>query len=73
MKRFGKLTGETLKRVPTGFAPDHPMAEYLKMKQFFCGTTVDESSITREKFLAEAAGIFQVATPFVRFLNEAIM
>ncbi|HLP15949.1 MAG TPA: DUF2461 domain-containing protein [Bacteroidota bacterium] len=73
IKRFGTLTGEKLQRVPTGFAPDHPMADYLKLKQFFVGVTLPEASITRERFLADSAGIFEEALPFVRFLNEAII
>ncbi|HLP16731.1 MAG TPA: DUF2461 domain-containing protein [Bacteroidota bacterium] len=73
IKRFGTLTGQKLQRVPTGYAPDHPMADYLKLKQFFVGVTLPEASITRERFLAESAGIFEEALPFVRFLNEAII
>jgi uncharacterized protein (TIGR02453 family) len=73
VKRFGTLKGDTLKRVPTGYAPDHPMAEYLRLKQFFVGVTLDESVITSEKFLADAARIFTDALPFVRWLNDAIM
>ncbi|MGE5316261.1 MAG: DUF2461 domain-containing protein [Acidobacteriota bacterium] len=72
-KRFGTLNGEKLTRVPTGFAVDHPMAEYLKLKQFFIGATLDDSVITRGKFLHEAAKIYEEATPFVRFMNEAVM
>src|SRR5215212_1303809 len=33
-KRVGRLHGDTLKRVPRGFAKDHPAAEYLKFKHF---------------------------------------
>jgi uncharacterized protein (TIGR02453 family) len=73
VKRFGPLTGERLQRVPTGYAPDHPMAEYLKLKQFFVGVTLtDDTVIQKPKFLKDAAKIFSEATPFVRFFNEAL-
>lgn len=73
VKRFGALNGTRLQRVPTGYAADHPMAEYLKLKQFFVGTTLTEDAILKPKFLTDAAKIFSEATPFVRFFNEAIM
>src|SRR5205823_13261569 len=33
-KLFGTLGGEQLARVPRGFSPDHPAADYLRHKQF---------------------------------------
>jgi uncharacterized protein (TIGR02453 family) len=71
-KRFGTLTGTRLQRVPTGYAPDHPMAEYLKLKNFFAGVTLTEDVILKPKFLRDAAKIYSEATPFVRFFNEAL-
>ena len=73
VKRFGTLNGTRLQRVPTGYPSDHPMAEYLKLKQFFVGVTLTDDVIIRRKFLADAAKIFSEATPFVRFFNEAIV
>jgi uncharacterized protein (TIGR02453 family) len=72
VKRFGAITGTRLQRVPTGYAPDHPMAEYLKLKNFFAGVTLAEDEILKPKFLRDAAKIYSEATPFVRFLNEAL-
>ena len=72
VKRFGALDGNRLQRVPTGYAPDHPMAEYLKLKQFFVGVTLTDDVILKPKFLNEAAKIYAEATPFVRFFNEAL-
>jgi uncharacterized protein (TIGR02453 family) len=72
VKRFGTLDGNRLQRVPTGYAPDHQMAEYLKLKQFFVGVTLTDDVIVKPKFLNEAAKIYSEATPFVRFFNEAL-
>ncbi len=39
--RFGEMSGERLKRVPKGFAPDHPAADLLLYKQFLAGAQLD--------------------------------
>jgi uncharacterized protein (TIGR02453 family) len=71
-KRFGKLEGERLQRVPQGFEPDHPMAEWLKLKQFFVGVTLPEQKCFSELFPETIADIFEDAVPLVRFLNNAM-
>jgi uncharacterized protein (TIGR02453 family) len=71
-KTFGALEGEKLQRPPKGYEPDHPMAEWLKHKQFFVGTEWPESRCLKGKFAAEVATVFETATPLVRFLNEAL-
>ncbi len=71
-KRFGKLEGNRLQRVPQGFEPDHPMAEWLKLKQFFVGVTLPEQKCFSESFLETVADVFEEAVPLVRFLNHAM-
>ena len=36
-RAVGPVSGSTLQRLPRGFPPDHPAAEYLKLKQFLFG------------------------------------
>jgi uncharacterized protein (TIGR02453 family) len=71
-KLFGVIEGEKLQREPKGYEPDHPMIEWLKYKQFFVGVEWEESRCLKERFVSEATGVFEAATPLVRFLNEAI-
>jgi len=71
-KVFGKLQGEKLQRVPQGYEADHPMAEWLKHKQFFVWVEWAETRCLREKFVDDVAGNFESATSMVRFLNEAM-
>ncbi len=71
-KLFGKLEGEKLQRIPQGFEPDHPMAEWLRYKQFFVGTEFPEGRCLKEKFVSDVAEVFEAAAPLVRFLNEAM-
>jgi uncharacterized protein (TIGR02453 family) len=69
---FKKLEGEKLKRVPKGYEPDHPMAEWLKQKQFFVWVEWPESKCRQEELVGEVAKVYEAATPLVRFLNEAM-
>jgi len=69
---FKKLEGEKLKRVPKGFEADHPMAEWLKQKQFFVWVEWPEAKCKRENFVNEIARVFEAATPLVQFLNDAM-
>jgi uncharacterized protein (TIGR02453 family) len=69
---FKKLEGEKLKRIPKGYDPDHPMAEWLKQKQIFVGVEWQEAKCNREEFVGEIAAVCEAAAPLVRFLNEAM-
>lgn len=71
-KRFGKLEGNTLQRMPKGYDDDHPMGEWLKLKQFFTGSSMPEVMAIRASFVKEAAAVCETLTPLVRFLNEAL-
>lgn len=71
-KYFKTVDGDKLKRVPQGFAPDHEMAEWLKMKQFFVSYTMGEGECYKKQFTVKVADIFEVMMPLVIFINEAI-
>jgi len=71
-KIFKRLQGETLQRVPQGYEPGHPMAEWLKYKQFFVWVEWAEAKSLRQKFVTDVVEVFEAATPLVRFLNEAM-
>jgi uncharacterized protein (TIGR02453 family) len=71
-KVFKRLQGETLQRVPQGYEADHPMAEWLKYKQFFVWVEWSETKSARQKFVTDVVEVFEAATPLVRFLNEAM-
>jgi uncharacterized protein (TIGR02453 family) len=71
-KRFGPLKGEVLRRIPKGFDPDHPMGKYLKLKQFFVGSTFDDSVCGNERFVKLCLQTYRATAPFVDFLNETL-
>jgi uncharacterized protein (TIGR02453 family) len=72
-KKFGLLKGEKLQRIPKGFDESHPMAEWLKLKQFFVGVDLPESSCYKPSLVDTIAGICKIAAPLVQFLNRAVM
>jgi uncharacterized protein (TIGR02453 family) len=71
VRRFGVFTGNSLQRMPRGFAENHPMAQWLKLKQYFSGRSMPESRIYRAAVQDEIADVCEDLTPLVRFLNEA--
>lgn len=72
VKEFGTLDGEKLQRVPQGFKPDHPMADWLKLKQFFVGVEWSEDTCLTTSFARNVARVFEEAAPLVNFLNSAM-
>ena len=69
---FGEVTGESLSRVPKGFAADHPAADLLRMKQFLLFRTLEGSIATTPKLYREVVSRFQVMSPFLEFLNRPL-
>ena len=67
---FGEVYGDRLTRVPKGFAPDHPAADLLRMKQFLLFSTLDVKLATTPKLYRELVIRFEAMTPFLAFLNS---
>ena len=72
LKRAGGLQGESLKRVPRGFAADHPAAGHLKMKQFLVWGEWPPELATTPKFWTELLTTFRAAAPLLKYLNGAL-
>jgi uncharacterized protein (TIGR02453 family) len=66
------LTGDSLKRPPPGFDPDHPLIEILKRKDFVAETPLTEKAVTAPGFPEEYARLCRTAAPFLRFLCAAV-
>jgi uncharacterized protein (TIGR02453 family) len=69
-KTFGSLGGEdhSLKRVPSGFPPDHPEAELLKLKDVIFGRRLSDADATSPRLPELIANTFEVAMPVMRYL-----
>ena len=72
-RTFGGLGGEQLKRVPRGFAPDHPAAAFLKYRQFLAGHERPAEFATSPGFYRALLAAFRTLAPLVEFLNEPLV
>jgi uncharacterized protein (TIGR02453 family) len=71
-KTFSPFQWQTLQRIPKGYSDDHPMAEWLKFKQFFVGVSWPETKCYKETFADDIEDVCETITPLVNFLNEAL-
>lgn len=70
--RHHKLAGESLKRAPRGFDPEHPLVEDLKRKDFMCIEDFTQAAACKAEFIDRVEASFRAAGPFVKFLTEAV-
>lgn len=66
------LGGESLKRAPRGFDPEHLLIDDLKRKDFICFTNASQAAACRRGFLESFSGACRAASPLVGFLTEAV-
>jgi uncharacterized protein (TIGR02453 family) len=67
---FGSVgdDGESLKRVPPGYPPDHPAADLLRKKNVTFGRRLSDGEAMSPELPALIAESFAVATPLLRYL-----
>jgi uncharacterized protein (TIGR02453 family) len=66
------MIGESLKRPPPGYDPNHPFVGDLKRKDFAMSVRLDEHEIGAPGFMDVAVEGVRKVVPFVRFLSEAL-
>jgi uncharacterized protein (TIGR02453 family) len=71
-KMFGDVEGEKLKRVPKGFATDHPEVDLLVFKQYLVAGYLPPEVIETPKLQKEILKRFATMLPFLRFLNRPL-
>lgn len=69
---FGTLEGEKLKKLPGGYAADHPAIEWLKHKSFLASHSCTDEQVLQPGFLQHCAAVFGTLYPFDQFLNRAM-
>jgi uncharacterized protein (TIGR02453 family) len=67
---FGHVTGESLKRVPTGFAADHPGADLLKLKDVTFGRPLADDDVLSSDLPNVLASTFAVSVPLLGLLAK---
>ena len=71
-KMFPAISGEKLTRPPKGYDPNHPMIEWLKMKQFFTGLEMKEEICYKKDLAKVIAKYCKELAPLVNYLNTAM-
>ncbi|HET9613721.1 MAG TPA: DUF2461 domain-containing protein [Candidatus Limnocylindrales bacterium] len=67
---FGSVSddGESLKRIPPGYAPDHPAADLLRKKNVTFGRRLADEDAFSPRLPDVLADAFATATPLLRYL-----
>jgi uncharacterized protein (TIGR02453 family) len=65
---FGSVSGDSLKRVPTGFAADHPGAELLKLKDVTFGRHLSDDEVFSPNLPDTLTEAFTAAVPLLELL-----
>ena len=72
-KQYGEIyKGEdvSLSRVPKGYEPDNPAAEYLKLKSFLAMRPLSDEDISSVQLVTLANDAFKALKPLVDFINQ---
>ena len=72
-RRFGGLDDEAmLKRVPRGYAPDHPAARWLRLQSFTLGRELRDAQAVGARLPALLEADFRLIVPLVRWINGVL-
>ena len=72
-RRLGTLSEESmLKRMPRGYAEDHPAARWLRYQSFTVGRSLKDAEVTGTRLTAILERDFTAMLPLVRWLNRAL-
>ena len=61
-----------LKRVPKGYAPDAPYADWMRLKSYCLVMNVDDDFITQPDLAKRVAELFRTTKPFNDYINRAV-
>jgi uncharacterized protein (TIGR02453 family) len=67
-----ELGGEVYTRAPKGYAPDHPLIEDLKRKDFITSVEYSEKITCSASFADRLAKDLKARSPFMAYLTKAI-
>lgn len=66
------IGGDSLKRAPKGFDPEHPLIEDLKRKDYLASIVLNEKIVSEPDFLDYYVELCKTAAPFMEFLTRAV-
>lgn len=78
-KKFKSIYGDLSKnpeysliRLPKGYDPENPAAEYLKLKSFVSMIEVKNTDLTAKDLAKKTAAAFHTLQPLIEFLNKSL-
>jgi uncharacterized protein (TIGR02453 family) len=66
------LSGDSLKRGPKGYDPEHPLIDDLKRKDYVISTSLSESEACQPEFIDQFTEKCRIAAPFMGFLTRTV-
>lgn len=66
------LEGESLKRAPKGFDPEHPLVDDLRRKDFIGVQNMTQAYVTSDELPKALAATLKPGVPLMRFLCDAV-
>jgi uncharacterized protein (DUF2461 family) len=66
------MDGESLKRPPAGFDPNHTFIEDLKLKDITAGVRFSSARVTGPRFMEDFVQASKKLDPLNKFLAEAL-
>jgi uncharacterized protein (TIGR02453 family) len=77
-KKFKTVYGDlnksaeySLSRVPKGYEPDNPAAEYLKLKSFIAMVKISDADLTSKDLVKKTVAAFEALQPVIEFINKS--
>ena len=78
-KKFKSVYGDLsrdpeylLSRVPKGYEPGNPAADYLKLKSFIATVRIKDAELTSKELVKKTVADFEALQPLIGFINESI-
>lgn len=78
-KKFKSVYGDlsksgeyTLSRVPKGYEPDNPAAEYLKLKSYVAMVQISDADLASKDLVKKMIAAFEALQPLIEFVNKSI-
>lgn len=66
-----ELQGDSLKKAPRGYDPEHALIDDLKRKDFIAVQNLKSATVTEKDFVKQSAALFASTKSLIRFICES--
>lgn len=70
---FDRSAEFLLRRVPKGYQPGNPAAEYLKLKSYIAITHLIDTDLTSKNLVKKTVAAFDALQPLIEFINHSLI